>query len=72
MATTTDLGAGIGVPLAVMTSRLLRSMLFSIGPNDPLTFVGALVAVTLVALAASFIPARRAASTDPMSALRTE
>ena len=66
------LGAGIGLPLAVITSRLLRSMLFSIGPNDPLTFVGALVAVTLVALAASFIPARRAASTDPMRALRTE
>jgi predicted permease len=66
------LGLGIGLPLAVMTSRLLRSMLFGVGPNDPLVFVAALVAVAVVALAASLIPARRAASIDPMMALRTE
>jgi predicted permease len=65
-------GVGAGVPLAAMTSRLLRSMLFAVGPSDPLVFVGALVAVSLVALAASLIPARRAASIDPMTALRTE
>ncbi len=66
------IGVGVGLPVAAMTSRLLRSMLFGVGPNDPLTFVGALVAVTLVALAASLIPARRAAGIDPMRALRTE
>jgi len=66
------LGVALGVPLAVMTSRLLRSMLYAVGPNDPLVLLGSLVAVTLVALAASFIPARRAASIDPMRALRTE
>ena len=65
-------GIGVGVPLAAMTSRLLRSMLFGVGPNDPLVFAGTLVAVTLVALAASLIPARRAASIDPMAALRAE
>jgi len=65
-------GVGVGVPLAAMASRLLRSMLFGVGPSDPLVFVGALVAVCLVALAASLIPARRAASIDPMTALRTE
>jgi predicted permease len=65
-------GVGVGLPLAVMTSRLLHSMLFGVGPNDPLAFVGALVAVTLVALGASLIPAQRAASIDPMKALRAE
>jgi predicted permease len=65
-------GVGVGLPLALVTSRLLRSMLFGVGPNDPLTFVAALVAVILVALAASLIPARRAASIDPMKALRAE
>ena len=66
------MGVGVGSPIAFLTSRLLRSMLFGVGPNDPLTFVGALVAVTLVALAASLIPARNAASIDPMKALRAE
>ena len=65
-------GVAIGVPLAIMTSRLLRSMLFGVGPNDPLVFFGSLAAVTLVALAAGLIPARRAAGIDPMAALRSE
>jgi putative ABC transport system permease protein len=58
--------------LAAVISRLLRSMLFGVGSNDPLVFAGTLVAVTLVALAAGLIPARRAASIDPMTALRSE
>lgn len=66
------IGVGVGLPLAFLTSRLLRSMLFGVGPNDPLSFIGALVAVALVVVAASLIPARRAASIDPMKALRAE
>ena len=66
------IGVGVGLPLAVMMARLLRSMLYGVGPGDLLTFAGALVAVTVVAIAASLVPAQRAASTDPMSALRTE
>jgi predicted permease len=66
------IGIGIGLPLAVASSRLLRTMLFGVAPSDVITFAGALLAVTIVAVAASLIPARRAASVDPMRALRTE
>jgi len=65
-------GVAIGLPLAFASMRLLRTMLFGLGPNDPLSFVAALVGITMVALAASLIPARRAASVDPLLALRNE
>jgi predicted permease len=65
-------GVVAGLPLAILGARLLRSMLFGVGPGDPITFVGALLGAALVTLAASLIPARRAASVDPMQALRTE
>ncbi len=66
--------AGIlaGVPLAVAGARLMRSMLFGLGPGDPLSFAGALLGISLVAIVASLIPARRAARVDPMVALRYE
>jgi predicted permease len=63
-------GVGVGIPLALVTSRLLRSMLFGVAPNDLLSFAVALVGITLVVLAASLIPARRAAGLDPTRALR--
>jgi predicted permease len=65
-------GIAIGLPLAFLMSRWLRSMLFGVSPNDVVTVAGSLVAVALVAMVASLVPARRAASTDPMQALRTE
>jgi predicted permease len=65
-------GVVVGLPLAFASMRLLRSMLFGLGPNDALSFVAALVGITVVALAASLIPARRAASVDPLVALRNE
>jgi ABC-type antimicrobial peptide transport system permease subunit len=52
--------------------RLLSTMLYGVRPTDPLTFAGSSTLVILVALAASWIPARRAASIDPMQSLRTE
>jgi predicted permease len=61
-----------GVPLAIASAHLMRSMLFGVQPGDSLSFVGALVGVTMVALAASAIPARRAVSVDPIVALRHE
>jgi putative ABC transport system permease protein len=50
----------------------MSSMLYGVTPTDPVAFAGSAALVILVALAASWIPARRAASIDPMQALRTE
>jgi predicted permease len=66
------LGVAVGVPLAIAGAQMMRSMLFGVMPSDALSFVGALLSVTLVALVASAIPARRAASVDPIIALRYE
>jgi len=62
----------IGLPLALGTALLLRSMLYGIGPRDPLAYLGAITAVAVVAVLASLAPARKAAAIDPMRALRTE
>jgi len=65
-------GTSIGLVAALALSRLLKSMLFSIGPHDPLSFAGVTVMLATVALLATLIPARRAASIEPSQALRTE
>jgi ABC-type lipoprotein release transport system permease subunit len=57
---------------ALFATRLLRSMLFQVDPLDPTVIVLAAVSIFLLALAASVIPARRAASIEPMQALRAE
>jgi hypothetical protein len=66
------IGCVIGVGGAAAASGLLRSMLFGVSPFDPLVMTVAAVAVLLLALAASGLPALRAASIDPMQALRSE
>jgi predicted permease len=65
-------GVSVGLPLAIAGARVLRSTLFGLGPGDPLSFVAALLGMAFVTFVASLIPARRAASVDPMQALRTE
>jgi predicted permease len=67
-------GAGVvaGVALALMMTRLVKSMLYGIEPYDPATLVGSVLVLMVVALAASWIPARRAAGVQPMEALRHE
>ena len=68
--------AGISIvvtlPLAVLLSRALRSQLYGVSPADPLILAAGTFAVALVALIAALLPARRAASVEPMQALRTE
>ncbi|MGP8173550.1 MAG: ABC transporter permease [Terracidiphilus sp.] len=66
------IGCGIGAIGAVFAMRLLRSMLFQVDPLDPFVIVLACISIFLLALAASVVPARRAASIEPMQALRTE
>ena len=65
-------GALAGLPLAVGAAHLLRSTLFGLGPTDAITFAAALCGVFVVALLASYVPARRATRIDPMVALRYE
>jgi putative ABC transport system permease protein len=68
----TLLGMGLGFVASVLLTRVLSSMLFSVGPTDPQTFLAVALLLTGVALAACLIPARRAAKVDPMVALRYE
>jgi len=65
-------GCGIGIVAAIFATRLLRSLLFNVDPLDPVVMTMAAATIFLLALAASLIPARRAASVEPMQALRNE
>jgi len=70
--TVAAVGLALGIPASLAVARTLRSMVFGLSPNDPLTIGLALAGVAAVTLAAAIIPARRAASIDPMRALRME
>ena len=68
----TIFGTAAGLILAAVSSRIIASQIYSVSPLDPVTFGGVGVVLIAVALAASFIPAQRAAKVDPMTALRYE
>jgi predicted permease len=65
-------GVGIGMISGLGITRIMGSLLFGVSPFDPLTFAGVVFLLTAFALAASYIPARRAMRVDPMVALRYE
>jgi hypothetical protein len=70
LLTTVGLAAGLAGSLAA--DRWIQSLLFGVTPADPATFAGVACALTVAALLATYIPARRAASVDPTDALRTD
>jgi len=62
----------LGVGVSWLVTGFIKSMLFGIAPSDPATLCGAAALLMIVALGATWIPARRAASVQPMEALRRE
>ena len=65
-------GAVLGVPAALAAARLVKSLLFGLGPSDPLTIVCATGTLFAAGALAGFLPARRAASAEPALALRSD
>jgi len=65
-------GLVLGAAAAMLLSRLLSSFLYGISAQDPLTFVAVAGLLVLLALAAGYIPARRATKVNPLTALRYE
>src|SRR5262249_14612148 len=62
----------IGLPAGFALARFMRSMLYGLEPSDPIALVASLAGIAVVALVATFLPARRASAVDPMVALRCE
>jgi putative ABC transport system permease protein len=69
---TIGIGTAIGLLGALMLTRTMRSLLFEVSPNDPLTVAGVTLLLILIAAVASYIPAHKATRVDPMVALRRE
>ncbi len=65
------LGVAVGLPLALASSKLLESLMFQVSVHDPFTFASVAGLLAVVAIAASYIPARRATRIDPLEALRS-
>ena len=66
------LGLGIGLAVAIAATRALRGLLYAVSTSDPATFGMIAILVAIVALAAAYLPARRAARVDPVDALRAD
>jgi putative ABC transport system permease protein len=70
--TLAGIGVTAGMVLFLGAGRIVATLLYGVGPRDPLTIVGGIVLLGVVSLLASYIPARRAARVDPLAALRNE
>ncbi|UCF21325.1 MAG: ABC transporter permease, partial [Gemmatimonadota bacterium] len=66
------LGLGVGLAASIAATGLVRGLLYGVEPNDPLTLAAGTGVLVLAALSAAYLPARRAATVDPMTALRSE
>jgi ABC-type antimicrobial peptide transport system permease subunit len=65
-------GIAAGVPIALVSTSALRSLLFGLEPNDPLTLLAAITVLVGSGALAAYVPARRAARVDPLVALKYE
>jgi len=65
-------GIGSGLLLSLAATRVLSGLLYGVKANDPVTFAGVALLLIVVAMASCYLPARRAAATEPMQALRLE
>lgn len=66
------IGQGVGIVLALASARTTSALLYGLKPHDPVTLVASIALLAMVAIAASALPAKRAAKLDPMVALREE
>jgi ABC-type antimicrobial peptide transport system permease subunit len=65
-------GAAIGLIVALVATRVLRTMLYDLAPSDPMTYGAVVALLGATAVAAAWLPARRAARVDPVEALRAD
>ena len=65
-------GVAIGLLLSIATAKILSGILYGVGPLDPIAFTVAPLVLTIAALIATWLPARRATQVDPVQALRAE
>jgi len=66
------IGLAVGVPTALSSTRILKTLLYQLSPLDPTAMFIAIAAVTCMTVAAAWLPARRATRINPVQALRTE
>jgi ABC-type antimicrobial peptide transport system permease subunit len=69
---TAAVGAAVGIVLALATTRFLRAMAVGVSPGDPTTLAVVATVLMLVAVAAAYVPARRASGVDPARAIRAD